>query len=214
MWGENILVAPVLQKGITERKVYLPKGKWQDITNKTIEGGKWITVPLRMEFIPIFVREGSFIPATVSKTGEMNFPNTSKYNTTTAFLGFFPSSSRSYFEWFEDDGTSKNSITSENFTRIICIGKKYKTEVNVSITPSNELYLKKEITVSVSGFQMTPKSVTVNGKKMAVIAQDPTQWNLHTTLNKDVASWIQDTESVQLTTKFKGMKKIQIEIIK
>ncbi|MBL0359045.1 MAG: hypothetical protein IPP72_20250 [Chitinophagaceae bacterium] len=30
MWGENILVAPVLEKGATERKIYLPEGKWYD----------------------------------------------------------------------------------------------------------------------------------------------------------------------------------------
>lgn len=212
MWGENILVAPVLEKGMTERKVYLPAGKWQDIANTTIEGGKWITVPLRKDFIPIFIREGGFVPAMISK--EKNTFNTSKYNLTEAFLGFFPSSKTSSFEWYEDDGISKNSIVSGNFTRINCIGKEDKNKVSVSITPSNNLYLKKEITVSVSGFHVIPKSVIVNGKKMAVIAQDPSQWNLHTTTSKNIASWVTDTQSVQFTTKLKGVKKIQIEIIK
>jgi oligosaccharide 4-alpha-D-glucosyltransferase len=213
MWGENILVAPVLEKAASERKVYLPEGKWQDISNKTIEGGKWITVPLRMEFIPIFIREGGFVPAMIPKQ-EVDLNNVSKYNTASAFLGFFPSSTLSSFEWYEDDGTSKNSIASGNFTRITCSGKEEGSRVKVSITPSNDRYLKKEVTVSVSGFQLIPKSVIVNGKEMSVVAQDPSQWNLHTTISKDVASWISDTESVQLTTKFKGIKKIQIEIIK
>lgn len=213
MWGENILVAPVLQKGVTERKVYLPKGKWQDLSNKTIEGGKWITVPLRMEFIPVFLREGGFVPAMVPKQ-QTGPANASGYNLTSAFLGFFPSSKPSSFEWYEDDGASKNSISSGDFTRIVCRGKDDKDKVNVSITPSNDLYLKKEITVSVSGFHAVPKSVIINGRKIAVADQDPDQWNLHSTLQKDLAFWIRDTRSIQFTTKLKGVKKIQIEIIK
>jgi oligosaccharide 4-alpha-D-glucosyltransferase len=214
MWGENILVAPVLEKGATERKVYLPKGKWQDISNKTIEGGKWITIPLKMEYMPIFVKEGSFVPAAVTSGLDPISFNTSKYKITSAFLGFFPSSKESSFEWYEDDGVSKNSISSGNYTRIVCTGKEGVKQVDLSITPSNDLYLKKEITVNVTGFHTIPKSVIINGKNLVVIDQDPNQWNLHTVLSENVASWIRDSESVQFTTKLKGVRKIQIEIIK
>jgi alpha-glucosidase (family GH31 glycosyl hydrolase) len=214
MWGENILVAPVLEKGVQERKIYLPQGKWQDISNKTIEGGKWITIPLKMEYMPIFVKEGSFVPATVTNGFDPISFNTSKYKTASAFLGFFPSSKESSFEWYEDDGASKNSISSGNYTRILCTGKAEKKQVDISITPSNDLYLKKEITVSVTGFHTIPKSVIINGKKLVVVDQDPNQWNLHTISDKNIASWIQDSKSVQFTTKLKGMKKIQIKIIK
>jgi oligosaccharide 4-alpha-D-glucosyltransferase len=213
MWGENILVAPVLEKGAQERKVYLPAGKWQDITNKTIEGGKWITVPLRMEFIPIFIREGGFIPA-MNVNGGIALPNSSKYNATSALLAYFPSSKPSSFEWFEDDGVSKNSITSDNFTLIKCSGKDEGNKINVSITPSNDRYLKKEVTVSVSGFKVMPKSVVVNGKSMPVILRDPNQWNLNTTISGNEAAWSGETETIQFSTQLKGMKKIQIEIIK
>jgi len=34
MWGEDILVAPITTKNATERKVYLPEGKWYDAINK------------------------------------------------------------------------------------------------------------------------------------------------------------------------------------
>ncbi|HWG16796.1 MAG TPA: hypothetical protein VN678_02960 [Acidobacteriaceae bacterium] len=30
LWGPNLLVAPVFEKGATERKVYLPAGAWYD----------------------------------------------------------------------------------------------------------------------------------------------------------------------------------------
>ena len=43
MFGEDILFAPIVNQGQTERKVYLPAGKWIDVnTKEIIEGGKWI----------------------------------------------------------------------------------------------------------------------------------------------------------------------------
>ncbi len=40
LWGRDILVAPVTEKGATSRKVYLPRGTWYDFwTEERIEGG-------------------------------------------------------------------------------------------------------------------------------------------------------------------------------
>jgi oligosaccharide 4-alpha-D-glucosyltransferase len=215
MWGENILVAPVLEKGMKERKVYLPKGKWQDMSNKTIDGGSWVTVPLHMEFIPMFVREGSFIPLMSSKTPGTDLPNASNNNSASAFLVFLPSSTPSTFEWFEDDGMAKNSISTGNYTKVVCSGKEEKTKVALSISPSNDLYLKKNITVSVTGFTAVPRAVMVNGKTLVVKTLVTNQWNLNSALfNKNIAAWNKESRSVEITTKLKGVKKIQIEIIK
>ena len=42
MFGSNLLVAPLLETGKNERKVYLPNGKWFDYqTGKVYEGEKW-----------------------------------------------------------------------------------------------------------------------------------------------------------------------------
>jgi alpha-glucosidase/alpha-D-xyloside xylohydrolase len=63
LWGPNILVAPVLEKGATSRGLYLPKGAWFDFwTNERIEGGREITRPVDLETIPLYVRAGSILP--------------------------------------------------------------------------------------------------------------------------------------------------------
>src|SRR5262249_2171656 len=44
LWGRDVLVAPVVEKGATERKLYLPQGAWYDFwTNERMEGGREIS---------------------------------------------------------------------------------------------------------------------------------------------------------------------------
>ena len=60
MFGAKILVAPVMEKGQTEKEVYLPKGtKWINVwTKEVFEGGQTVTVAAPIEQIPLFTREG------------------------------------------------------------------------------------------------------------------------------------------------------------
>ena len=55
MFGDKYLVAPVMYEGMRERKVYLPKGQWEDIrSGKVFEGGQVITAEAPIESIPVF----------------------------------------------------------------------------------------------------------------------------------------------------------------
>lgn len=59
-FGPDLLVSPVMEEGVREREVYLPKGcKWTDAyTKKVYEGGQWVTVPAPLAIIPVMIREG------------------------------------------------------------------------------------------------------------------------------------------------------------
>jgi alpha-D-xyloside xylohydrolase len=60
MFGPDLLVAPVLEAGISSRKIYLPEGsKWKDaLTGKTYNGGQTIDYKVSIENIPVFTRNG------------------------------------------------------------------------------------------------------------------------------------------------------------
>ena len=63
LWGRDILVAPILEKGAASRNVYLPSGAWYDFwTQQRLEGGREFSRPVDLEKIPIFVRAGAILP--------------------------------------------------------------------------------------------------------------------------------------------------------
>jgi alpha-glucosidase (family GH31 glycosyl hydrolase) len=63
MWGKSILVSPVVEKGATTRRVYLPPAIWYDSwTGESVEGGREISRPVDLETLPLYVRAGSILP--------------------------------------------------------------------------------------------------------------------------------------------------------
>lgn len=73
MLGPSLLVVPVVVPGGIAR-YYLPAGKWFDIWNqKIIQGPGFFEQEIPLEYIPVFVREGTILPLgpAVQHTGEL-----------------------------------------------------------------------------------------------------------------------------------------------
>jgi len=63
LFGDDILVSPVLSKGKTEVSTYLPDGKWYHYwDNMVFEGRNSYDISAPLERIPFFVREGTVLP--------------------------------------------------------------------------------------------------------------------------------------------------------
>jgi alpha-glucosidase/alpha-D-xyloside xylohydrolase len=63
LWGRDLLVAPVFEKGATARAVYLPEGTWYDWwTGAPERGGRTVTRPVDLATMPLYVRAGAVIP--------------------------------------------------------------------------------------------------------------------------------------------------------
>jgi alpha-glucosidase/alpha-D-xyloside xylohydrolase len=63
LWGRDILVSPVTEKGATSRTLYLPRGTWYDFwTGERLEGGREINRAVDLETMPLHVRAGSILP--------------------------------------------------------------------------------------------------------------------------------------------------------
>ena len=64
LWGENVMVVPVTEKGATQLNYYIPQGSWTNLNDFTkIMGPQWITDNnISIKNIPVYAKEGSFIP--------------------------------------------------------------------------------------------------------------------------------------------------------
>jgi alpha-glucosidase (family GH31 glycosyl hydrolase) len=102
LWGNNVLVAPVVEKGATTRRVYLPRSGWYDFwTGERLEGGREISRPVDLETLPLYVRAGSILPL-----GPVKQFTAEKVDGPLA-IAIYPGADASFL-LYEDDGSSFN----------------------------------------------------------------------------------------------------------
>ncbi|GGO01095.1 glycoside hydrolase family 31 protein [Haloarcula pellucida] len=103
LFGDDVLVAPVVEEGATERDVYLPEGEvWVDFwTHDVYDGGQWMTVDAPVDHLPMYVRKDSIIPMREVQqyTGEKPL--------TTLQLTTYLDDEASY-SFYEDDGATND----------------------------------------------------------------------------------------------------------
>jgi alpha-D-xyloside xylohydrolase len=62
LFGEDLLVAPVVERGATRRRLVAPKGRWFDFWRGTAHDGPDIEVDAPLDTLPLFLREGAIVP--------------------------------------------------------------------------------------------------------------------------------------------------------
>ena len=63
IFGEQILVCPIIEANSKGRRIYLPKGKWYNYWDNNLStGGKEIWVDADLDSMPLFIKEGAVIP--------------------------------------------------------------------------------------------------------------------------------------------------------
>ena len=64
MFGEDILFAPIMERGQTEREVYLPEGRWVSVVDKRVyDGNQKVTVHAEIDQYIAFVKANSEVLA-------------------------------------------------------------------------------------------------------------------------------------------------------
>ena len=112
LWGNAFLVAPVTDPGIEEVSGTLPAGTWFDFWDDTrYEGGTAVSVPVRLETIPVLVRAGSFVPM-VDDVRSTDFYSSKKLT-----LHYYADDSvtESSGHMYEDDGKTRGNIENGQF---------------------------------------------------------------------------------------------------
>ncbi|HXY04839.1 MAG TPA: TIM-barrel domain-containing protein [Terriglobales bacterium] len=132
LWGKSLLVAPVVEKGATTRRVYLPGPVWFDYwTGERVDGGREIERPLDLETIPLYVRAGSILPLGPVK----QFVNQRVEEPLS--LSIYPGADASFL-LYEDDGGSFNYRDGE-WMGIRMEWKDDSKKLNLSLAPGSRV---------------------------------------------------------------------------
>lgn len=117
MFGNNILVAPVLHKGERNKIVYLPEGNWYNYkTNEVFEGKRKYKFRCELDEILIFVKEGSILP-----TYEQKYMNTENRPDTVTFRVYGKNAGGMYY--YDDGKTNDYKKGKYNFKLIKSVDK-------------------------------------------------------------------------------------------
>ncbi len=163
LWGNSLLVSPVVEKGASSRRVYLPPAAWYDFwTGEQLEGGREINRPVDLEILPLYVRAGSILPLGPVKQyvdEKVEGPVT---------LSIFPGADASFL-LYEDDGISFN-YRSGDWTGIAMTWNDARRTLELKLAPGSRMLspLPRMIDVQLLG---QTKSTVFDGKAISVSFQ-------------------------------------------
>jgi alpha-glucosidase (family GH31 glycosyl hydrolase) len=153
LWGRDILVAPVVEKDATSRRVYLPRGRWFDFwTEQRMDGAKEIDRAVDLATTPLYVRAGAVIPMGPVKQ------YTAEPVDGPLSLTVYPGADGS-FEVFEDDGRSFE-YRRGGWMGITCKWIDASRRLSLSLTPGSRMRppLVRDIEVRLAGSQATQRA--------------------------------------------------------
>lgn len=163
MWGDDLMVAAIVNKGMESKKIWLPEGTWYDFHNgKSYHGEQWIDYPLSIENIPVFARSGSFIPMTKTVS------STDLYTSDNFTIRYYPEGKTSYTQ-YEDDGKDNFAMANKNYELIRYEGDSRARSTKVKMSRQGAwtgMPSSREIIFEVRGNQ-DPAKVRINGKKLS-----------------------------------------------
>ena len=104
LFGQYLLVSPIVEQGQTEKRLYLPGGIWTDWSSGRVYlGSRTIDLPIDSATwgdIPLFIRQGAIIPTQPVEDYVGERP------VRTVRVEVFPDSTRTDFDYYDDDGKS------------------------------------------------------------------------------------------------------------
>jgi alpha-glucosidase (family GH31 glycosyl hydrolase) len=161
-FGDDMLLAPVYEKGATTQKVFLPEGKWINYwTGEQMQGNAEYTVAAPINQIPLFVKQGSIIPMREYAS------SVEKGNNNKLLLHIYPGDNGS-FNLLEDDGTSNDYLDGIYASTTIVL-KNSPDKFILTINPKQGSYIGMSPTrnwILYIYSSQTPKQISLNRKNL------------------------------------------------
>lgn len=161
LFGHDMMICPVTNKGALSRPVYFPGGKWVDFwTAERIDGRQWKSFLTPPDLMPIFIKEGAIIP----RQPAMQY--TKEKPVTEISLLVYPSGNSSYL-LYDDDGASldyQKGIFA--LTKIESVEENGTWKMTIHATEGKYKPIERTYKVTAYWDGETPQQVLVNNKPL------------------------------------------------
>ena len=182
LWGQDVLVAPVMSQGARFRYITLPKGgNWVDLNNPTMvyAGGTVIAdYPAPLDMLPMFVRQGAFIP-----TAEYPMTSTKDYTSDKELtLSYYAGASKpTEYTMFEDGMTLPTSVTANKGRLLTFSGDDRGGLITVAFKAQGTFdgaSAVRPVRLVIYGVKQAPKTVKVGKRKVRDFAYNAAEQTL------------------------------------
>ncbi|MBQ4821898.1 TIM-barrel domain-containing protein [Aquimarina sp. MMG016] len=164
-WGDNFLVSPVVKPGVASMDIPFPKGSnWYDFfTGKSYKGGKYTSVEIAEDYIPVFVKAGSFIPMVAP------VQTTEEYTTKDLTLHYYYDTeiSSGQGKLYDDDGKTPNAFEKGKYELLKFASKSTAEKLTIILSADTGKSYKatnRKLTLMIHNVQAAPNSVTIAEK--------------------------------------------------
>lgn len=160
MFGDDLLVAPVVLEGARTRELRLPAGRWFDYwTEKPFDGDRTITIDSPLDRIPLFARAGAVIPT------QQVVQYTDQAPIDPLTLTVYPTDFQSNDSSYEDDGKTFD------YERGVYLKRSYnqwssQSTLTLTVAKGAGSYVppKRTVIFRFVDFNASPKTVEVSGR--------------------------------------------------
>jgi alpha-glucosidase len=162
LFGDDLLIAPVIKQGEQQREVYLPRGDWYDYwSGRPIAGPADLTAKAPLDRVPIYVRAGAVIPM----QQVVQYTDQAPINPLTFEVYPHGTSARDYYE---DDGHSfayRHGVWMRE--RVSVRDAAQEISVQVSARQGSYTPPARSMVVKIHGQRQRPRRVELGGKPLA-----------------------------------------------
>ena len=160
MWGNQLMVSPVLAEGATTVEAFIPKDIWYDFYSgaMTVGHGTKVSLSAPLDTINVHIRGGSILPL-LPPTERTDIARTEKFTIVVALSSAGTAKGQLYW----DDGESTDSITAKKYTLVSFKVKTQTLSSSIDMSgyvPNSGI---KADQIRFLGVSKVPSKVTVNG---------------------------------------------------
>jgi alpha-glucosidase (family GH31 glycosyl hydrolase) len=165
LWGHDLLVAPVVEAGLTQKEVYFPRSSaWFDFYSGAKHlGGATDTIAIVAQHIPVFVRAGAFIPLAPA------MQSTRDYTSSKLELHYYHDASvrTSAGKLYDDDGETPEAFEKGRYELLRFAGAFRRGRLSISISSeigSKQARPERGLAMTIHNVAAKPARVLVDGK--------------------------------------------------